>query len=157
MSYPQMKRPLSVTILVVLELFYAVLGMVSGVILLADPSGAGLGFTSEVRDKIPFHSFFAVGLFLFAIYGLGSLLLAYGAWTRKELVFGRISKAFGHHWSWIGGMALIGILLIWLAVEGLLIGLDYPATYFTVAIGAAIFVALLPRSTRKYLTAIKYT
>jgi hypothetical protein len=136
--------------MIVLELFYALLGVVSGLILLSDPSGAGLGFTSDIREKIPFQSFFAVGLFLFVVYGLGSLLIAYGAWTRKELVFGGISKAFGHHWAWVGGMAQMAVLLVWLLAEGLLIGLDFPATYFTVAIGLAILLTLLPRSTRRY-------
>jgi hypothetical protein len=51
----------------------------------------------------------------------------------------------------------MAVLVIWLAVEGLLIGLDYPATYFTVAIGLAIFATLLPSSTRKYFAAMKYT
>jgi hypothetical protein len=136
--------------MIVLELFYALLGIVSGLILMSDPSGAGLGFTSDIREKIPFQSFFAVGLFLFAVYGLGSLLIAYGAWTRKELVFGRVSRVFGHHWAWVGGVAQMAVLIGWLAVEGLLIGLDYPATYFTMAIGVAIFLTLLPRSTRRY-------
>lgn len=142
--------------MIVLELFYAFLGIVSGLLLLSDPSGAGLGFASDIREKIPFQSFFAVGLFLFAVYGLGSLVIAYGAWTRKELFLGTISKAFGHHWAWVAGMAQMAVLVVWLIVEGLLIGLDYPATYFTVAIGLAIFVTLLPGSTRKYFAVMKY-
>ena len=157
MTYAQMKRPLSVKLMVGLELFYALLGIISGLILIADPSGAGLGFTSDIREKIPFHSFLAVGLFLFVIYGIGSLLIAYGAWDRKELFFGKISKTFGYHWSWVGGLAQMAILVVWLIVEGLLIGLNYPATYFTVAIGIAIFLTLLPRATRKYFAVLKYT
>ncbi len=157
MSYAQIKRPSSVTLFVLLELFYALLGIVSGLLLLSDPSGAGLGFASDIREKIPFQSFFGVGLFLFIVYGLGSLVLAYGAWTRKELVLGSISRAFGYHWAWVGGMAQMAVLVIWLVVEGVLIGLDYPATYFTVAIGLAIFVTLLPRPTRKYFVVFEHT
>jgi hypothetical protein len=141
---------MSVTLLIALELFYALLGVVSGLILMSDPSGAGLGFTSDIRENIPFQSFFLVGLFLFVVYGLGSLVIAYGAWSRKELAFGRISESLGHHWAWVGGMAQTAVLVVWLIVEGSLIGLDYPATYFTVAIGLAIFLTLLPRSTRRY-------
>jgi hypothetical protein len=157
MTYVLMKRPFSVRLMIALELFYAFLGLVSGLLLLSDPSGAGLGFTSDVREKIPFQSFFGVGLFLFAVYGLGSLIIAYGAWTRKELLLGSISRSFKYHWAWVGGMAQMAVLVIWLIVEGLLIGLNYPATYFTVAVGLAIFVTLLPRSTRKYFAVMQYT
>jgi hypothetical protein len=155
-AYPK-KRPGSIIVLVVLEVLYGILGIVSGLLLMLSPDGSLLGFASDIREKIPFQSFFGVGLFLFTVYGLGSLLIAYGAWTRKELVFAPISKAFGYHWAWVAGLAQMAVLVIWLAVEGLLIGLDYPATYFTVAIGLAIFVTLLPSSTRKYFAALKYT
>ncbi|MGE5379319.1 MAG: hypothetical protein ACM3L5_00425 [Candidatus Saccharibacteria bacterium] len=144
------KRPWSVNLFIALELFYALLGIVSGILLIADPSGAGLGIGPDIRERIPFQSFLPVGLFLFAIYGIGSMIVAYGAITRKEGVLRPISERFGHHWAWIGGLAQTGILVVWLVVEGLLIGLDYPATYFTIVIGVAIFLTLLPRSTRRY-------
>jgi hypothetical protein len=146
----KMKRPASVLALIFLELFFAILGIVSGIILIVDPSGAGLGFGSEILEQIPFHSFLPVGLFLLIIYGLGSLFIAYGAWTRREGPLPGVSKKFRHHWAWVGGMAQIGVLVIWLAIEGWLIGLDFPATYFTVAIGLAIFATLIMPSTRRY-------
>jgi hypothetical protein len=151
----EMKRPASVVALVVLELFFAILGIISGLILMLDPSGAGLGFGSDILEQIPFHSFLPVGLFLFVIYGLGSLVIAYGSWTRRGAPLLVVSKRFGFHWAWVGGMAQMGVLLIWLAVEGVLIGLDFPATYFTVVIGVAIFATLIMPSTRRYFKLIK--
>jgi len=118
-----------------------------------DPSGALLGFPPSVAERIPFQSFFLVGLFLFAIYGLYALFLAYGTWTRDELFLGKVSKAGGIHWSWQGAAALLVILVVWLVVENSLIGLDYPATYMTIALGLAIFLALVMPSTRKYFSA----
>ncbi|MHC1680792.1 MAG: hypothetical protein AB9860_06050 [Methanomassiliicoccales archaeon] len=126
------------------------MGVVSGLILISDPSGAGMGFTLDIRENIPFQSFLPVGLFLFGVFGLVPLLLAYGALTKKELAFGRISEMSGYHWSWTGGMILVLTLVIWLALEGMLIGLDYAATYMTVVMGAAVFVTLMLPSTRKY-------
>jgi hypothetical protein len=150
----EMKRPASIIALVVLELFFGILGIISGLILILDPSGAGLGFGSDILEQIPFHSFLPVGLFLFAIYGLGSLVIAYGSWTRRGAsLLG--SKRFGFHWAWVGGMTQMGVLLIWLVVEGVLIGLDFPATYFTVVVGVAIFATLIMPSTRRYFKLIK--
>jgi len=146
-------RPPAVKALVVLELLFGVLGIISGLLLVVDPSGALLGFPSSMAEKIPFHSFFLVGLFLFFVYGLYPLLIAHGAWTKEELFFGEISRAGGIHWSWQGGVVLLAILVVWLFVEDLLIGLDYPATYMTIIFGLAIFVALVLPSTRRYFAA----
>jgi hypothetical protein len=143
-------RPLGAILLVVVLTFYGLMGVASGLILITDPSGAGMGFTPDIRDKIPFQSFLPVGLFLLTVFGLVPLLLVYGAVTKKELVFGRISEMSGSHWSWTGGMLLLATLVVWLTVEGILIGLDYAATYMTVVMGAAVFIALMLPSTRRY-------
>lgn len=129
-------------VLIAVELLYGVLGLVSGALLIADPSGAGLGFTPDIREKIPFQSFLPVGLFLFTVFGIIPLILAFGAVTRKEYAFESISRTSDHHWSWTGGMLLISALVLWLMVEGMLIGLDFAATYMTVMLGAAIFILL---------------
>jgi hypothetical protein len=150
MAYPKTKRPFSSKLLVALEIFYGILGLISGSLLISDPTGGLLGFTADIRDKIPFQTFLPVGLFLFFVYGVGSLVLAYGAMTRKELFLEKISQAAGHHWSWFGGMLLTVVLVIWLAVEGSLIGLDWPATYFTVLIGVGIFIMLILPSTKAF-------
>ncbi|QLH75239.1 MAG: hypothetical protein HPY73_07160 [Methanomassiliicoccales archaeon] len=151
MKYTENKRPWTVLLLTALLVIYGIMGIVSGVMLIVDPSGGLLGFTEEYREKVPFNSFLPVGLFLFCIYGIGPLLLAYGAITRKEMAFEWASEMTGRHWSWTGGLSLMVILVAWLLVEGYLIGLDFAATYFTVAFGVAIFIALmLPANVRYY-------
>jgi hypothetical protein len=155
MDYPKTKRPLSSMVLIVLLVFYGIMGLISGSLLISDPSGASLGFTSDIKDKVPFHSFLPVGLFLFLVYGLGSLTVAHGAFYRKEIFFERISKIAGYHWSWVGGIMLTAILVIWLGIEGSLIGLDWPATNFTVLIGALIFATLIWPSTKAYYRVVK--
>jgi hypothetical protein len=144
------RRPFGGVLLVVVLTFYGLMGAVSGLILMSDPSGAGMGFTPDIRDKIPFQSFLPVGLFLLTVFGLVPLLLAYGALTEKELAFERISEASGFHWSWTGGLLLVMALVLWLAVEGILIGLDYAATYMTVIMGGAVLLALMLPSTRRH-------
>jgi len=129
---------------------FGALGIISGLLLMADPSGSLIGFPESVAERIPFQNFFLVGLFLFVIYGLYPLSLAYGAWTKKEIFFKEISRAGGIHWSWQGAAALLVILAVWLFVENLLIGLDYPATYMTIALGLCILVSLIMPSTRRH-------
>jgi hypothetical protein len=70
--------------------------------------------------------------------------------TRKEAFFEWVSKVGGYHWSWVGGMLLMAVLVIWLTVEGSLIGLDWPATYFTVLIGSVIYFMLILPHTRRF-------
>ncbi|HIH77161.1 MAG TPA: hypothetical protein HA343_07630 [Methanomassiliicoccales archaeon] len=53
-------------------------------------------------------------------------------------------------WSWTGGMLLVATLVVWLTVEGILIGLDHAATYMTVVMGASVFIALMLPSTRRF-------
>jgi hypothetical protein len=148
MRYPNARRPVSASVLIAFEVLYGIMGIVSGAILIADPTGAGLGFTADIQDRIPFQSFLPVGLFLFFAYGIGGLLLAYGSLTRKELFLEFLSRRTGRHWSWTGGLLLMATLVVWLVVEGSLIGLDFAATYFTILLGAVIFVMLLLPSTR---------
>ena len=154
MDYPSEKRPKGVIILCALLAVYGVMGIISGLLLMADGSGKLLGFTAEYQDKIPFHTFVPVGMFLFLVYGVGSLLFMYGAWSRKELVFEPVSKWFGFHWSYAGAMGMIFVLVGWLFIEGLLIGLDFAATYMTMLFGLLIFVALLGPAVRRHLKVV---
>lgn len=150
MTAGTVKRPLGAVLLTTVLTFYGLTGVISGIILITDPSGAGMGFTSDIREDIPFQSFLPVGLFLLSVFGLAPLLLAYGTMTKKELFLEKLSERSGHHWSWTGGLLLIGTLVIWLAIEGMLIGLDYPATYMTVALGTAVLVLLVLPSNVSY-------
>lgn len=154
MDYPIQKRPNSVKILCTLLGVYGVMGVMSGLLLMADASGKLLGFTADYQDKIPFHTFVPVGLFLFLVYGVGSLLMMYGAWSRRELVFEPVSKWFGFHWSYAGAMGLMVVLVGWLGLEGMLIGLDFAATYMTILFGALIFIALLDPAVRRHLKVV---
>ncbi len=146
----QAYRPMAVKALVFLEVIFGVLGIISGLLLMVDSSGALLGFSPSMVEKVPFQSFFPVGLFLFVIFGLYPLLIAHGAWWKVDMFFAEISRAGGIHWSWQGGIVLLLILAAWLLVENMLIGLDYPATYMTIALGLAILIALMMPSTRRY-------
>jgi len=54
MDYPNVKRPISSKVLMALLVFYGILGLISGALLMADPTGVGLGFTSDIVEKVRF-------------------------------------------------------------------------------------------------------
>ncbi|OPY34252.1 MAG: hypothetical protein A4E32_00524 [Methanomassiliicoccales archaeon PtaU1.Bin124] len=152
MQYPSGKRPVAIMALAIVEAVFGLMGVISGILLIIEPNGTLIGFTEDIRLKVPFQTFLPVGLFLLLVYGVGSFLLAYGTWTRKELFLEKVSQIGGRHWAWTGGLLLMGVLLLWLLVEGQLIGLDFPATYMTVLFGLIIMVLLLMPSVRDFLT-----
>ncbi len=73
--------------LVGVEVFDAVGGFAGAIPWLIDPSGALLGVSVSMFPGMPVGNFLLVGLGLFAIYGIGSLLVAYLLWVR-------------HPWAW---------------------------------------------------------
>lgn len=94
--------------LVLIEVFIAILGIVSGISLFMDPSGVGMGL-DVVKDKIPFQNLFLLGLWFVGPYGLLPAALAFGFWTRKP-------------WAWRPALILAAIELIWVLVQIPLVG-----------------------------------
>ncbi|WP_019177842.1 hypothetical protein [Methanomassiliicoccus luminyensis] len=145
------KRPLGATALSALLMVFGIMGVLSGLALMISPSGALLGLPTEYLDRIPFHNYFLVGLFLFVIYGITPIALSYGLWTREQLFLGEISKAGGIHWAWQGTLVMLGILLVWLLVEHFIYDIELsPPTYFTVVLGVLMFILLMLPSVRRY-------
>ena len=56
-----MAKPTGIKMLIIIELFIAALGIVSGIGLISDPSGKGTGL-DVVKDKIPFQNLTLLGL-----------------------------------------------------------------------------------------------
>ena len=94
----------------VLELFVAFGALPAGIAMIMDPSGVGVGMSSDILDGSPFASFLIPGIFLTVVHGLGSLLG--GIWSfRRHRYAGRVG-------------ILLGIVLIaWLAIQIYYIGL----------------------------------
>ena len=103
-----MRKPSLVIGIVVLELIIAILGVASGINLLADPSGKGLGL-DIIKDKIPFQNLTLLGLWFVGPYGLLPASLALGFWMVK-------------HWAWTLALILAIIELIWVIVQIPMVG-----------------------------------
>lgn len=140
-----MKHPLAVWILAFWLLFLAFGGLYGGISMLLDPSGASLQM-DEVLNLMPVSDYLLPGLFLLLVMGLVPLALIYGllarpSWPWLQSLFSRTRA----HWAW-GATALLGLgLLLWLAVQGFLIGFRWPIQYVTAANGLLILLfAFLP-------------
>jgi len=145
-----MKRPFSVWILAFWLLFLALGGLYGGIAMLLDPSGAALGM-SEVLDDLPVSNYILPGLFLLFGMGLAPLFLTYAllALPKWPWLERRLPKK-GYHWAWPGILVLCWVLFMWLIVEGLLIGFDWPIQYVTLVNGFLIMLFALLTSVRRY-------
>ena len=98
-------------ILGIIQIFVATGALPAGYAMMADPSGKGLGMTTEMLTHSPFGSFLIPGIFLFTVNGLFKLIA--GILTLKR-----------RNYMWLPGIALGIALLIWIIVQVLSIGLN---------------------------------
>lgn len=145
-----MKRPVFLWLLVFLLVFLALGGLYGGISMLVDPSGKAMQM-DEVLPLLPVPDYFLPGLFLVAVMGIFPLLLTFGlikqpAWSWAD----SLSTWSRHYWAWTGSVAVGLILVIWLAVQGFLIGFQWPIQYITLVNGILILLAAVIPSVQKY-------
>ena len=145
-----MKRPLTLWPLLVVLLFLASGGLYGGIAMLTDPAGGSLGLT-DVLPLLPVSNYILPGLFLLIVMGLTPLVLTYGLLTRPNWNWAAtLSRWSAHHWAWIGTLGLGVTLVIWLIVQGLLIGFGAPIQCITAADGLLIILLTLLPSLRRF-------
>ena len=103
-----MAKPSALKVLIIIELFIAVLGVVSGIGLISDPSGKGMGL-DVVKDKIPFQSLTLLGLWFMGPYGVLPGVLAYGFYRGKR-------------WAWKPALVLAVVEVAWVLVQIPMVG-----------------------------------
>jgi ABC-type cobalamin transport system ATPase subunit len=85
------KKPRSIWALTIIQLVLSVIAIPSGIVLLADPSGAMIGaqfILPLLHQPLPFlQDFTIVGIFLLVVYGLLPIGLSYSILTRKRLAW----------------------------------------------------------------------
>jgi hypothetical protein len=119
-----MRRPAFLWLLVFLLVFLAFGGFYGGVSMLLDPTGSLLQM-DEVLPLLPIPDFFLPGLFLVVIMGLFPLLLTFGLiWQPNWSWANSISAWSRHYWAWTGSITVGIVLIIWLAIQGFLIGFN---------------------------------
>jgi len=125
-----MTRPLSIIILVVLELILAFISIGGGVSLLGDVSGKTLGLQPLI-PYLPFnlHDYTLVGVWLIAVYGMLPIILAAGLWLRKK-------------WAWKTALGLGAVLIFWIVAEVFLF-YSLGFTYFYPLIGGIGLITVI--------------
>jgi hypothetical protein len=98
------ERPAYAWLAVVLELFTALGAIPVGIMLITDPTGAGVGFPSGWIEATPFGSYLVPGLYLLLMNGVGMLVVA--------------GLTVVRHWTapWLTGVLGTG-LAIWIGVQ----------------------------------------
>ena len=121
--------PRYVWIAVVLEILTAVLAIPVGLMFITDPSGASMGIAGWLDGTI-FGDFLVPGLYLFAVNGVGMLILAALTVMRRPIA------------PWLTGALGIG-LIVWISVQLILISqsMFLQPTFFVVGLILG-FVAL---------------
>jgi hypothetical protein len=145
-----MKRPAMLWILIFWLAFLACGGLYGGIAMLLDPSGKQLQM-NEVLSLLPVSNFLLPGLFLLLIMGAFPLLVVYGLlalpkWSWVESILSKTR----YHWAWVGAIVLTVVLVVWLIIEGILIGFKWPIQYITAINGLLILLFTSLPSVRKY-------
>ena len=145
-----MKRPAILWLLVFLLVFLALGGFYGGISMLVDPSGRMLQMDG-VLPHLPVPDYILPGLFLLFVMGLFPILLTYGlikqpVWRWAD----SLSTWSGHYWAWTGSLGVGILLVIWLAVQAILIGFQWPIQYITLVNGVLIILVTVIPSVQKY-------
>ncbi len=146
-----MKQPLTLWILLLWLVFLAFGGLYGGIAMLLDPSGASMG-VDVLLPHLPVPDFVLPGLFLFFVMGLAPLVLTFGLFARPNWPWAEaLSRWSGHYWAWTGTLALGVVLLLWLAVQAVMIGFSAAIQYVMVVNGLALLgFALWPSVRNAY-------
>ncbi|MBN1427436.1 MAG: hypothetical protein JXB07_03565 [Anaerolineae bacterium] len=117
-----MRRPVLLWLLLFALAFLGLGGLYGGIAMLSDPTGGSLQMT-EVLPLLPVPNFILPGLFLLFVMGLVPLFLIYALLKRPVWMWAEpLSRLTGRHWAWLGTLSVGAVLIIWLAVQGLMIG-----------------------------------
>jgi hypothetical protein len=100
----RVERPAYVWLAIVLELFTALGAIPVGIMLLTDPTGAGVGFPAGWIEATPFGSYFLPGVYLLLMNGVGMIVLA------------ALSVVRHRYAPWLTGVLGTG-LVIWIGVQ----------------------------------------
>ncbi len=133
------RRPFVVYLVMALLVFVALGAIPASLMLITDPSGTSLGLPLEWIDQSVFGNYLLPGIVLLIVFGLGSLIAAFGVWRRQQ-------------WSWLLTILLGLALMIWIVVQYFTIQSFFflqPVMFLTgLLIGALPFVPAVRRYVR---------
>jgi hypothetical protein len=143
-----MRKPITLWLLAASLIFLSFGGLYGGLLMLTDPTGKSLQMDS-VLPQLLVPDYILPGLFLLFAMGLTPLFLTFGLlarpnWPRLQALSPR------RHWSWTATLALGILLILWLTLQAILIGFQWPIQYVTGANGLLIILLALTAQVRKH-------
>jgi hypothetical protein len=148
------RRPPGASLLILAPIILAIGAIPAGIGLALEPSGAYLGFSLEQLAGSPFHNYLIPGLFLFAIIGVWSLVVAYGLWKRPAWPWTqRLAGWSGRHWSWAAALLQGIILVAWIVIQGSIIGFNSFLQLIYFLFGLVLVVLCALPTVREYYAA----
>lgn len=137
--------------LIVLLAVLSIAGLVGGLSLIGDRTGASIAADPTWLEGTPVDDFLLPGIFLALVYGVFGLALIGGLWTRAS--FGPLvafDRAAGHIWSWWGAVALGVVLVAWIVYELFVIPEMIWLQPALAGMGLAIVMVAMTPSVRAY-------
>jgi hypothetical protein len=147
------RRPAAVLALVVIDLILAFGGLISGQALIRDPSGNGVGLSPDLLKGTPVGDYTLVGVFLTTVLGIVPIVIAYGLVTRVRWSWTDPLNSWIHQlWSWTASLILGIVLILWIAIETILIGYESFLQPTIALLGALVICLSMLPSVRRHLS-----
>ena len=117
-------RPASTWGLIALLTTIGVGALISGAMMFLAPDGHLMQWSTTQLAGTPFSSYLIPGIVLFTFVGIFPLFTAYGLLKRPDWIWpNAINPSKNVHWVWTASWAAGVVMLVWIAVETLLLGL----------------------------------
>ena len=142
------RRPRALVALVVVQLFQALGALAGGAVLMASPDGRLMKMPLSNLDGSPFKDFLIPGIILFVVLGMGPLATAVVLVRRpRSATLERINPFPHEYWGWTLSGAIGAGLVIWIAVETLIVPYSFLQPFYA-GVGIVIIALTLAPSVR---------
>lgn len=138
-----MRMPMSILVLVAVDVVLTGLALLGGVSLLLDPSGASIGMDPYLSYIPLVQDFMPAAVWLIVVFAALPVILIYGLLAQKR-------------WALIGSYALVALELAWMAAQiYLLYSFGFLLWHVAIVLlaGVSLAMVLMP-SVRRYLARV---
>jgi hypothetical protein len=144
------RRLAALVALIVVQLFQALGALGGGAVLVASPKGGIIKMPLSYLNGSPFSDYLIPGIILFVVLGIGPLVVAWALIRQPRSAALEAVNPFRHeYWGWtLSGVIGVG-LVIWIAVEVLIIPFNFLQPFYG-TVGTVIIVLTLLPSVRAY-------
>ena len=112
------RLPLTIKLLISMQVFLGLNGLLGGGAFLLAPDGHLLQMLFSHLKNTPFSDFLIPGLLLFMFLGVYPIAVAYSLWRKPTWHWPDFLNPFRQtHWSWAGSLTAGVIAMIWIIVQ----------------------------------------